>query len=123
MEAGGLISYGINLVANWDRIVALVDKILKGEQVANIPVEFPTKIELLINLKTAKALGLHIDDLNLLRCTKSLADLIGYGPRLAGGPATGIHRIDEWRCGMSPKRLRKNFTMWSFSKRHPTKPQ
>ena len=60
MEAGGLISYGINLVANWDRIVALVDKILKGEQVANIPVEFPTKIELLINLKTAKALGLHI---------------------------------------------------------------
>jgi putative ABC transport system substrate-binding protein len=70
VEAGGLISYGINLVANWDRIVALVDKILKGEQVANIPVEFPTKIELLINLKTAKALGLHIDDLNLLRCTK-----------------------------------------------------
>jgi hypothetical protein len=40
VEAGGLISYGINLVANWDRIVALVDKILKGEQVANIPVEF-----------------------------------------------------------------------------------
>jgi putative tryptophan/tyrosine transport system substrate-binding protein len=60
VEAGGLISYGINLVANWHRIAALVDKILKGEQVANIPVEFPTKIELLINLKTAKALGLTL---------------------------------------------------------------
>jgi putative tryptophan/tyrosine transport system substrate-binding protein len=67
VEAGGLISYGINLMANWHRIAALVDKILKGEQVANIPVEFPTKIELLINLKTAKALGLEIPPTLLAR--------------------------------------------------------
>jgi len=60
VEAGGLISYGINLVANWDRIVAWSIRFLRAMQVANIPVQFPTKIELLINLKTAKALGLHI---------------------------------------------------------------
>jgi putative tryptophan/tyrosine transport system substrate-binding protein len=60
VEAGGLISYGINLTASWHRMAALVDKIFKGEQVGNIPVEFPTKIEMLINLKTAQALGLDM---------------------------------------------------------------
>ena len=58
--AGGLISYGVNLAASWKRIAVLVDKILKGERAGDIPVEFPTKLEMLINLKTAKTLGLTI---------------------------------------------------------------
>jgi putative tryptophan/tyrosine transport system substrate-binding protein len=60
VEVGGLISYGVNLVANWHRMAALVDKILKGEPAGNIPVEFPTKIEMVINLKTAETLGLSV---------------------------------------------------------------
>ena len=67
VEVGGLISYGVNLAANWHRMAALVDKILKGEQAGNIPVEFPTKVELVINLKTAKALGLTVPPTLLAR--------------------------------------------------------
>ena len=67
VEVGGLISYGINLAASWHRVAALVDKILKGEQAGNLPVEFPTKIEMLINLKAAKGLGLEVPPTLLAR--------------------------------------------------------
>jgi ABC-type uncharacterized transport system substrate-binding protein len=58
--AGGLISYGINLVWCFHRAAYYVDRILKGERVGDLPVEFPTRIEMVINLMTAKALGLTI---------------------------------------------------------------
>ena len=59
-DAGGLIAYGSNLQEQSYRTASFVDKILKGANPATMPIEQPTKFELVINLKTAKALGLTI---------------------------------------------------------------
>jgi len=67
VEAGGLISYGPNFPELWRRSAEYIDKILRGAKPADIPVEQPTKFDLVINLKTAKALGLSVPPALLAR--------------------------------------------------------
>jgi putative tryptophan/tyrosine transport system substrate-binding protein len=59
-DADGLMSYGADLSEPYKRVASMVDKILKGTKPADIPVEQPTRFELMINLRTAKQMGLRI---------------------------------------------------------------
>ena len=69
-EEGGLISYGVDDGERWRRAAVFVDKILKGAKPADLPVEQPTKFEFVINLKTAKQIGVTIPQSVLFRASK-----------------------------------------------------
>ena len=65
-EAGGLMSYGPNLPDIYRQVARLVDRVLKGAKPADLPIELPTRYELIVNLKTAKEISLTISDSFLL---------------------------------------------------------
>jgi putative ABC transport system substrate-binding protein len=70
VEMGGLLSYSANTNELFREVAVYVDKILKGASPADLPVEQPTRLELQVNLKTAKALGVTIPDSILVRADK-----------------------------------------------------
>ena len=67
VEAGGLTSYGTNQIDLYRRAAGYVDRILKGEKPADLPVQLPVKYETVLNMKTAKALGLEVPAIMLVR--------------------------------------------------------
>jgi putative ABC transport system substrate-binding protein len=67
---GGLLSYGPDLVDIWRRAASYVDRILRGEKPGDLPVQFPTKFEMVVNRRTAKPLGLAVPPSIMLRATE-----------------------------------------------------
>src|SRR5262249_32836604 len=84
-EAGGLIGYGVNILALYRRAAYFVDRILKGAKPADLPIEQPTKFALIVNLKTARTLGLAISETFLVRAEEVMEGSVASSSRCAAG--------------------------------------
>jgi hypothetical protein len=105
VELGGLIAYGANINDLFRRSTVYVDKILKGAKPADLPVEQPTRFELVINLKTAKTLGLTIPDkLLALAPTPRFRTIQVYpqGPASASAASSACCKLAQRVPGRSP---------------------
>ena len=69
-EVGGLLSYGTSTDENWRRAAVQIDKILRGAKPADLPVEEPERIQLIVNMNTAKAIGVNLSPTIILRATR-----------------------------------------------------
>jgi putative ABC transport system substrate-binding protein len=94
VDAGGLASYGANVIPMFSKAAQYVDKVFKGADPANLPAEQPSKFEFVLNLKTAKALGLTIPDSILARADKVIDRTLAL-TRPADGPRQHARACQE----------------------------
>src|SRR5262249_39057073 len=97
-EGGALCSYGPNLRVSYRRLAYYADRVLKGAKPADLPIEQPTKFELIVNLKTAKALGLSVPESILARAAEIIE--CATGGRVARRSARHTRRGDFIRAAL-----------------------
>ena len=98
VAAGGLVSYGVDREDHFRSTAEYVDRILKGTKPADLPVQLPTKYQLVVNLKTAKAIGLTIPESFLLRADEVIDNNLPDGKSASQHPDTACGSIGSWSC-------------------------